>query len=161
KISISNTSADPYGTASSPSVCTFSFFGLAVPPPTTSGPFIQPGTVYTTLLSQIAPGFSGYTIAYCGFPQARGYAMVSDAGFRTDGAPQTAEVVTLPRSTTPSPLLFSAVSNWNGVDTSITISNTSSDIFGTAQASGTCTISYYGNMANGGSTPVPQTSAPI
>ena len=50
------------------------------------------------------------------------------------------------------------MSNWNGADTSITISNTSSDPFGTTPTSGICSISYFGAMINGGSTPANQFS---
>ena len=67
----------------------------------------------------------------------------------------------LPRNTTPRQLLFTAVTNRDGADTRILIANTSEDPFGTSQAGGTCTISYFGDLAGGGSVPSPSTSTRI
>jgi hypothetical protein len=46
-------------------------------------------------------------------------------------------------------LLFPYVTNFSGFDTGIAISNTSVDPFGGNQQSGTCTMNYYGTLANG------------
>ena len=47
-------------------------------------------------------------------------------------------------ATTRTRLMFPFVSNQNGFDTGIAISNGSSNPFGTTPQSGTCTISFYG-----------------
>ena len=159
-ITIANTSADPFGTASSAGTCTLNFYGSNAPSPFVT-PTLAAGSVYGTVASWVAPGFRGYVTAVCTFPYARGWAFTAPVGLRSDGDSETPEIVTTPRSVAPAPLLFSAVSNWNNNGTAITISNTSQDSFGTAQASGTCTLSYFGNMVGGGSTPASQTSATI
>jgi hypothetical protein len=164
EITIANSSQDPFGTTSASGSCTMNFYGSNAPAPVTTGA-IAPGTVYTSLVSQIAPGFAGYIAASC-FPQAQGWAytaLSAGAGaFRVDGDSDMAELVTLPRSTSLSTsLLFSAASNWNGVDTNITISNTSEDPFGSTLGSGACTISYFGDMVNGGASPTPQVSSVV
>jgi hypothetical protein len=62
-------------------------------------------------------------------------------------------------------LLFPFVTNQQGFDTGIAISNTSRDPFANPNdrlQSGACTINYYGQTVAGGSAPAPQTtSAPI
>ena len=59
-------------------------------------------------------------------------------------------------------LLFPYVTNWAGFDTAIAITNTSMDTVGTPPQSGTCTLTYFGTLANGNPAPPPQTTdAPI
>lgn len=53
-------------------------------------------------------------------------------------------------------LLFTFVTNINGFDTGITISNTGADPFGTVGKSGTCTLNFYGSAA-----PAPQATGTI
>jgi hypothetical protein len=43
---------------------------------------IATGTVYTTLASTSAPGFTGYMMALCNFQYAHGFAFISDIGAR-------------------------------------------------------------------------------
>lgn len=64
------------------------------------------------------------------------------------------------RITTPRPLLFSLVSSF-GLDTEITISNTSQDPLGTEPVGGTCTLYYYGRTHGNTPLPQPQTSNEI
>jgi hypothetical protein len=59
------------------------FYGSSAPatlPVTT--PNIPTGTVYVSLVSSAAPGFSGYMIARCNFQWAHGFAFISDIGAR-------------------------------------------------------------------------------
>jgi len=158
-LAIANTSLDPLGTVPVSGACTLNFHG-----PGSLGPLITPaipaGTAYSFSLSQFAPGFQGYVSASCGFPQARGTSALATGGFtRSDGS-NPVEGVSLPGNSTPTGLLFSAVSNANGNDTSIVISNTSEDPFGASPASGPCTISYFGSVGGSGA-PSPQVSASI
>ena len=159
-ISIVNTTHDPFGTTGAHGSCTLNFYGVNAPSAFVT-PNIAGGTVYSTVASVIAPNFQGYVIASCPFPLSRGWAFISPMGVTSDGDSETAEIFTTPRSTTPVSLLFTAATNWNGSDTNFAISNTSEDPFGTSQTPGTCTISYYGAMANGGNVPSPQTSGTI
>jgi len=53
-------------------------------------------------------------------------------------------------------LLFSFVTNTNGFDTGIAISNTGADPFGTVGQSGTCKVTFFGSGA-----PSPFTTAPL
>src|SRR4051812_3536907 len=69
---ISNTTADPFGTTGVPAACTFTFYQGTVNPPPAATSIIPPGTTYTGLLSNIAPGFQGYMVATCNFPLAHG-----------------------------------------------------------------------------------------
>src|SRR5262249_12022516 len=149
-----------FGTTPGSGSCTLNFYGSNAPSAVTT-PIIAAGVVYTALISLIAPNFQGYVIASCAFPLARGFAFTTPTGITSDGDSQTAEVVIVPRSSSPTPLLFSDVTNWNGNDTNITISNTSQDPFGTSQAAGTCTISYFGTVGAAGSSPAQQTSGLI
>ena len=76
-IAIANSSVDPFGTTPSAGSCTMNFYGANAPAPISTGP-IAAGAVYTNLVSQLAPGFSGYVAASC-FPQARGWSFTSNA----------------------------------------------------------------------------------
>ncbi|MCP5120420.1 MAG: hypothetical protein GY953_57230, partial [bacterium] len=93
---ISNTSLDPFGTATQEGACTIHYYGFT----TGGGPAPSPVTTPTipagehaiwTLSSggtvQISggtiaavPGFQGYVIATCEFQMAHGYAFISDIG---------------------------------------------------------------------------------
>jgi len=57
-------------------------------------------------------------------------------------------------------LLFPFVTNQQGFNTGMVISNTSKDPLGTANQAGTCTINYYGDT-NGGAAPPAQTSGVV
>jgi hypothetical protein len=84
-IAIANTSSDPstIGTSPQNGTCDMFFYGSSAPatlPVTTAN--IASGTVYTTLVSSAAPGFTGYMIARCNFQWAHGFAFISDIGAR-------------------------------------------------------------------------------
>lgn len=80
-LAISNTSTDPFGTATQAGTCTMNLFpGGGV----VTTPNVASGTVYTTLLSSQAAGFQGYIIATCRFQYAHGFAFVTD-GFGGPG----------------------------------------------------------------------------
>ncbi len=160
-IVISNTSLDPFGTVSSHGTCGFSFYGGNAPSGTITTPDIPAGTSYVNSLSGLAlVGFQGYMAASCNFGQARGWAYASD-GANVDEDSQSAEIIVTPRSSAAlTTLLFSAANSTTGVDTATTISNTSQDPFSSTSASGSCTLSYYGDTSGGG-TPSPQTSSAV
>jgi len=81
-IAIANTSTDPFGTSPQSGACVLNWYQGATNPPTTNTGSIASGTVYTTLVSSAAPGFSGYMIAQCNFQYAHGFAFISDIGAR-------------------------------------------------------------------------------
>lgn len=81
-ITISNTSADPFGTAKKSGTCTLTFFDGSGNTQTVSTGNIAAGATYTTLASVTAPGFQGYMFADCGFDFAHGLAFVSEIGTR-------------------------------------------------------------------------------
>jgi len=58
-------------------------------------------------------------------------------------------------------LLFVFLTNRDGFDSGIAISNTSVDPFGTAPQSGPCRLNYYGDTAGGGAAPAAQNSAVV
>jgi hypothetical protein len=158
-ILIANTSLDLFGTAATSGLCTLSFYGANAPSPVSTGD-IPAGFVYSTPVSVLAPGFEGYVVAACSFPHSRGFSFTNSRGaVRTHGG--MAWDLTTPRSITPSSLLFNAVTNRDGADTSIVIANTSQDPFGTSQSGGKCAISYFGDMADGGSVPPSSVSTDI
>ncbi len=148
-IAIANTSADPFGTTPASGACTLNFYGAGAPASPFSTPVISAGTVYTTTISAIVPGFQGYVTATCPFGPARGFSFVK-GNVALNNYSESPEVVPVPRSAaTPSTLLFLNTSNVGGVDTGITISNTSQDSFGTTPVSGICTINYSGTGSPG------------
>jgi hypothetical protein len=159
-ITIANTTLDPFGTENVSGPCTLRFHGSNAPAGSATVTNVAAGTVYTTTLSSIAPGFSGYMTASCAFPDAMGWAAGMENG-DLSGFSVAAEQVALPRSTSPTSLLFTRTANWPNVDTAIHIANTSDDPFGTAPASGSCKISYFGQTGNGGNAPAAQTSSTI
>jgi hypothetical protein len=107
-IAISNTSADPVGTAAQNGRCTLSFYdGTGKTPNTSAAPFdnVASGTVATSLASTVAPGFTGYMMALCNFQYAHGFAFISDIGARNLAMGYLALVVnngTVSRSNAPS-----------------------------------------------------------
>ncbi len=70
--------------------------------------------------------------------------------FAATGSPNN--IVTI--SICQTALLFPFVTNENGFETGISIANTTSDPFGTAAQSGTCTLTFYGDNAVGPTSPV-------
>ncbi len=80
-IAISNTSADPVGTAAQSGTCTLSPFGNGAGQSFTT-PAVASGSSYTVLASTAFPNLSGYIFAVCNFQYAHGFAFISDAGAR-------------------------------------------------------------------------------
>jgi len=78
-LAISNTTADPFGTAAQAGTCTLNFYGASAPSPVTSAS-VAAGTSYVALASSLAPGFQGYIIAFCQFQLGHGFAFISDMG---------------------------------------------------------------------------------
>ncbi|MCW5979330.1 MAG: hypothetical protein KIT09_14740 [Bryobacteraceae bacterium] len=93
---ISNTSEDPFGTATQEGACTIHYYGYttgggAAPAPVDT-PVVPAGQHAVWTLSSggtvltgggtiaAAPGFQGYVIAHCNFQFAHGYAFISDVG---------------------------------------------------------------------------------
>jgi hypothetical protein len=96
---ISNTSMDPFGTATQEGPCTINYYGNssgATPPAADTTPTVGAGGFAVWTLSSgggvkpygkpiegvinSAPGFEGYVIAQCQFQFAHGYAFISDLG---------------------------------------------------------------------------------
>jgi len=71
---LSNTTTDPFGTASQSGTCVYNFYGSNAP---SGGTFTTAsfggGKTDTQLLSIIAPGFSGYVIIQCNFQLGHGF----------------------------------------------------------------------------------------
>ncbi|MBZ5592730.1 MAG: hypothetical protein LAP39_10875 [Acidobacteriia bacterium] len=91
-LAVANTSQDPYGTITQHGTCALNFFnGSTTPPPpaTFTTADVGAGSVYTNLLSIVAPGFQGYIIAVCNFQYAHGYAFL--LGGTPGGANQVAQ----------------------------------------------------------------------
>ena len=82
-MAISNTSADPFGTANQPGTCTLNFYGTGAPTAFTTTS-VAAGSAYTNLASTVSPGFQGYMIAQCAFQYAHGFAFITD-GFGGPG----------------------------------------------------------------------------
>jgi len=90
-IAISNTSMDPFGTATQAGACKLNYYGEttgggAAPAAQTSA-VIPAGKQLTAVLSTggnygiaATPGFQGYMIAQCAFQYAHGFAFISDVG---------------------------------------------------------------------------------
>jgi hypothetical protein len=101
-----------------------------------------------------------------------GFAPISTVGTASGTAPEprfidnstAADLFTVSACVTN--LLFPFVTNQAGFDTGIALVNTSLDNsgspdgvpFDTTTQKGTCTVYYFGNMADGGATPAPQTT---
>jgi len=81
-LAISNTSSDPIGTTVQNGTCKYTFYdGSGKPAPFTTAN-IATGTVDAHVLSEFAPGFTGYAMALCNFQYAHGFAFISDIGLR-------------------------------------------------------------------------------
>ncbi|HTX37548.1 MAG TPA: DUF4214 domain-containing protein [Bryobacteraceae bacterium] len=155
-IAIANTSLDPAGTTPGSGTCSLSFNGNNAPPSAFTTPTIAAGTVYTTYVSQIAPGFEGTVLVNCTFPQTRALELVGSANLAFAYGSIAAQSLVTPNSSAPTDLLLPAISSANGYDTLIVIANGSP----AGSAAGTCTISFFGTV-NGGSVPGPQTTTAV
>lgn len=76
-VSLANTTADPFGDKTASGTCTFSYFTQGAPPASQTSAEVAPGAVLAFNLStggshgiQGRPGFQGYIIVDCGFPNA-------------------------------------------------------------------------------------------
>jgi len=81
-IAIANPSTDPVGTAAQNGKCTLNWYDGTGKTPAVDTGNIATGTVYTTLASTSAAGFTGYMMALCNFQYAHGFAFISDIGAR-------------------------------------------------------------------------------
>jgi hypothetical protein len=79
EIAVSNTSADPLGTAQASGSCLFTFFSQGSTR-TFATPTIAAGSTYTNTLSSMASGVNGYGFASCSFPLAHGTYTFRDTG---------------------------------------------------------------------------------
>jgi hypothetical protein len=88
-VAISNTSLDPFGTATQQGPCTMYYYGNTnggAAPAAATSPAVPAGTTLVFLLSSggsgvaATPGFQGYMIARCAFQYAHGFAFISDVG---------------------------------------------------------------------------------
>lgn len=88
-IAISNTSLDPFKTATQQGTCTMNYYGNTnggAAPAAATSPVVAAGTTLVFLLSSggsgvaATPGFQGYMIAQCAFQYAHGFAFISDVG---------------------------------------------------------------------------------
>ena len=82
-LAIAATSIDPFGTLAQSGTCRLNFYGTAAPAQILT-PNVTAGTVYTSLVSNLAPGFQGYMIAQCAFQYGHGFAFITD-GFGGPG----------------------------------------------------------------------------
>jgi len=81
-IAIANTSTDPVGTGAQNGACVLNWYDGTGKTPSVNTGNIATGTVYTTLASTSAAGFTGYMMALCNFQYAHGFAFISDIGAR-------------------------------------------------------------------------------
>jgi len=81
-LAIANTSTDPVGTGAQNGACVLNWYDGTGKVPSVNTGNIATGTVYTTLASTSAPGFTGYMMALCNFQYAHGFAFISDIGAR-------------------------------------------------------------------------------
>ena len=87
-IAISNTSKDPFGTATQEGTCTLYFYGVPSDSNQTTTVDIPAGRQLLMTLNggngaqglSPVPDFTGYVIARCNFQYAHGYAFISDLG---------------------------------------------------------------------------------
>jgi hypothetical protein len=103
-IALSNTSTDPFGTASSPGTCTLNFYGTGAPTPSTGvaapGGTQTGGTSNAFLLSSVAPGFTGYMIAQCNYQFGHGFGYIIYNFGQTSGATMGYNALVMPNRAT-------------------------------------------------------------
>jgi hypothetical protein len=80
-LAISNTSQDPFGTATQTGTCTLNWYGSGAPAASAT-PSVAAGTTWVNTVMNLAPNFQGYMIAQCRFQYAHGFAFISDIGAR-------------------------------------------------------------------------------
>ena len=95
-ISISNTSMDPFKTAKESGTCILYFYSGGSLQHTYTPPEISAGFQWTSLASEIDPGFQGYVIADCDFHYAHGMAYLVDNATHSASI-YPAQVLTVPR----------------------------------------------------------------
>lgn len=137
-IAVADTTEDPFGTAAASGPCGLNFYGANAPAPISLGA-VTAGSEVSAQTSAIAAGFQGYAIASCTFPDAVGVGILSTAGTVPAAMTIDPELLTVPRSTATTSLRYPAVTNQNGLDSSLVIANASADPIGTTAASGACT----------------------
>ena len=143
QIVLTNSSQDPFGTTAAAGTCALNFYGSGAPASPFVTPSIPAGQHYVTTVSTVAPGFIGYAIAMCNFPDAAGTGFVQQTAVPHNTFPANPELLSLPRSGGASaPLVFPFVTASNSNDTHIVIANSSMDPVGTTQGSGTCTLAF-------------------
>jgi len=75
-IGISNTSSDPFGTASQSGTCSITFYGVNAGSAFTT-PSVSPSTPFANNMSGMGqPNMQGYAFAVCNFLYAHGYASI-------------------------------------------------------------------------------------
>jgi len=79
-LAIANTSTDAFGTGPQSGACVLKWYSGATNPADTPVTNVASGTVYTNLVSVLAPNFQGYMFAICQFQYAHGFAFISDLG---------------------------------------------------------------------------------
>jgi hypothetical protein len=78
-LTLTNTSADPFGTEPKGGTCTITFYGNGEPPQPVVFESMNPGTLEARDVTQLTEAdFAGYAVADCDFPFARGVAFVHD-----------------------------------------------------------------------------------
>jgi len=98
-----------------------------------------------------APGTMTVTLSYAPTPSGGAFTSTTGAAASSsltiprfsDSLDSTKTIATIALCTTP--MLFPYVINVNGFDTGIAIANTTSDPFGTAAQTGTCSLYFYGS----------------
>jgi hypothetical protein len=110
---------------------------------------------YTAAAASNSPAAGTMTVTLSFAPTPSGGAFTSTTGAAASGTltiPRfsdsldvTKTIATISLCTTP--MLFPYVINVNGFDTGLAIANTTSDPFGTAAQTGTCSLYFYGSSA--------------
>jgi len=113
----------------------FGYFAVATPSPATNSPAVGTGTVNMSY-APVPPAFTAAAGAVAS-------ATLTIPRFIDTSTATNVIAVTICRTN----LLFPFVTNTNGFDTGLAISNTSTDPFGTAAQQGPCTLNFYGSNA--------------
>jgi hypothetical protein len=154
-LAISNASQDFLGTIPQAGACTLAYHGdgaAGEPGPRTFA--LSAGEQATFRLSEgdparaiaPAPDFRGYLTLECDFPRARAAALVTSPTGEGSLA-ISAEPFTLPRDTTPAPLVQPYLSNQGGEDRVVVLASTSVDPFGTTPVNTSCSLLFRGENA--------------